>query len=318
MVSSSVITQSLTAPGFWGNAGASGGFFLSVMGSAFATGKTSLGFMIAGLAAPENMVKNLLPIVMAGILGIYGLIIAIMSMSAMDADFGPFEGYALFASGMCVGGASLSSGYAIGIVGDNALRAIAIEEDLYVPAILIMIFSNAPALYGLLCSILLLSKKAAPDMTQEGMDASFWGLSGMALSMALSGMGAAYGTAKSGLGLMYTGQIRPEIVWRNMIPVIMAGVNAIYGLIVAVLINTQIGEGKDYDYFKGWAHFTAGITVGLSALASGMCIGVVGDIGVRSNAQQEQMYVPMVLVLIYGGALGLFGLIVAIQLVNTG
>jgi V-type H+-transporting ATPase proteolipid subunit len=38
----------------------------------------------------------------------------------------------------------------------------------------------------------------------------------------------------------------------------------------------------------------------------------VGDAGVRANAQQEQVFVGMLLVLIFAEALGLYGLIVAI------
>ena len=52
---------------------------------------------------------------------------------------------------------------------------------------------------------------------------------------------------------------------------------------------------------------------GLSALGAGLTIGVVGDAGVRANAQKD-MYVPMILLLIFAEALGLYGLIVAIIL----
>merc|ERR1719461_2831489 len=111
--------------------------------------------------------------------------------------------------------------------------------------------------------------------------------------------------------------MEPDIVWRNMIPVIMSGVLAIYGLIISVIISTDIGDGQDYTWFKGYAHMAAGITCGLSCLASGLALGIVGDAGVRSNAKQDKMFVPMVLILIYAGALGLYGLIVAIQLVSA-
>lgn len=50
-------------------------------------------------------------------------------------------------------------------------------------------------------------------------------------------MGAAYGTAKSGVGIASMGVTNPEKIMRNLIPVVMAGVLAIYGLIVAVILN---------------------------------------------------------------------------------
>lgn len=50
-------------------------------------------------------------------------------------------------------------------------------------------------------------------------------------------IGAAYGTAKSGVGIASMGVMNPGIVMRNIIPVVMAGVLGIYGLIVAVIIQ---------------------------------------------------------------------------------
>ena len=52
------------------------------------------------------------------------------------------------------------------------------------------------------------------------------------------GMGAAYGTAKSGVGVASMGVMRPELAMKSIIPVVMAGVLGIYGLIIAVIIST--------------------------------------------------------------------------------
>ena len=35
----------------------------------------------------------------------------------------------------------------------------------------------------------------------------------------------------------------------------------------------------------------AGLTVGMSSLAAGLAIGIVGDAGVRANAQQPRLFV---------------------------
>jgi V-type H+-transporting ATPase proteolipid subunit len=48
--------------------------------------------------------------------------------------------------------------------------------------------------------------------------------------------GAAYGTARSGVGIAAMGLMAPEAVMKNVLPAVMAGVLGIYGLIVAVLI----------------------------------------------------------------------------------
>jgi ATP synthase proteolipid subunit len=54
-----------------------------------------------------------------------------------------------------------------------------------------------------------------------------------------SGLGAAYGTAKSGVGVASMGVMKPELVMRSIIPVVMAGVIGIYGLIISVIIATN-------------------------------------------------------------------------------
>lgn len=102
----------------------------------------------------------------------------------------------------------------------------------------------------------------------------------------LANLGAAYGTAKSGVGIANLGIMRPDMVMRSLIPVVMAGVLGIYGLITAVIINGKI-HGPSYSAYSGYAHLAAGLTVGFSSLAAGMAIGVVGDAGVRANAQQR-------------------------------
>jgi len=45
-----------------------------------------------------------------------------------------------------------------------------------------------------------------------------------------------------------------------------------------------------------------------------MAIGIVGDAGVRANAQEPRIFVGMILILIFGEAIGLYGLIIAIIL----
>ena len=68
----------------------------------------------------------------------------------------------------------------------------------------------------------------------------------------------------------------------------------------------------DYCPKKGFAHFGCGMAVGLSGMAAGTAIGIVGDAGVRATAQQPKLFVGMILILIFAEALGLYGLIVAL------
>jgi ATP synthase proteolipid subunit len=62
--------------------------------------------------------------------------------------------------------------------------------------------------------------------------AAFFGFMGCTSALVFACFGAAYGTAKSGVGVANMGVMRPELVMRSIIPVIMAGVIGIYGLYV--------------------------------------------------------------------------------------
>jgi len=111
------------------------------------------------------------------------------------------------------------------------------------------------------------------------------------------------------------GVMRPELVMRSIIPVVMAGVIGIYGLIIAVIVATQVPNGV-YPVNKSLSQLGAGLSVGLSGLSAGMAIGIVGDAGVRATAQQPKLFVGMILILIFAEALGLYGLIVGLILAS--
>lgn len=153
--------------------------------------------------------------------------------------------------------------------------------------------------------------------------------------------GAAIGTARAGVGIMHTGIKSPELVWRNLIPIVMAGVNGIYGLITSIVILGSIAAPQDggvntYSLYSGCAHLAAGLCCGLSGLGSGACIGVAGDSaimacgtydveskrsiggrmrgGKKKGGGGEKLFVAMVLVQVFAGNIALYGLIASIIL----
>mmetsp|Transcript_10933 Transcript_10933/g.28404 ORF Transcript_10933/g.28404 Transcript_10933/m.28404 type:complete len:169 (-) Transcript_10933:469-975(-) len=150
--------------------------------------------------------------------------------------------------------------------------------------------------------------------------APFFGFMGAAAALIFANLGAAYGTAKSGVGISSMGVLKPDLVMKSIIPVIMAGVLGIYGLIIAVIIGNGVtpseGGKPSYSLFQGFAHLSGGLACGLSGLAAGIAIGIVGDAGVRASAHQPKLYVGMVLILIFAEALGLYGLIVGLILTS--
>lgn len=62
---------------------------------------------------------------------------------------------------------------------------------------------------------------------------------------------------------------------KSLIPVVMAGIIGVYGLVVSVLIANDLDPTKDYSLFAGCVHLGAGLSTGLSGLAGGYAIGVI-------------------------------------------
>ena len=111
--------------------------------------------------------------------------------------------------------------------------------------------------------------------------------------------------------MMSMGVMNPQLVMKNIIPVVMAGILGIYGLIVAVILSATAAKSS-LTMAKGYQLFAAGLSCGLSGLGAGMAIGIVGDAAVRAVGQQDKLYVGMILILIFAEALGLYGLIVGL------
>lgn len=181
-----------------------------------------------------------------------------------------------------------------------------------------------------------------------------FGYIGAAGCMILANFGAAWGTWKAGMGVCKMGVNYPSGVIKNIIPIVMAGVLGIYGLIVAVIItqsiSTPYGDGTTtYSLYSAYAHLAAGLCCGISCLAAGGTIGIIGDVGVQcfglkasggqrawatgegASANDEsaaaavsdvavsaeaanKLYVGLLIMLIFAEALALYGLIVALIL----
>ncbi|EAU85967.2 vacuolar ATP synthase proteolipid subunit [Coprinopsis cinerea okayama7 len=144
--------------------------------------------------------------------------------------------------------------------------------------------------------------------------APFFGFAGVAAAMVFSTVGAAFGTSKAGIGIAGLGQFKPELIMKSLIPVVMSGIIAVYGLVVSVLISGSISN--NYSLFAGFVHLAAGLACGFTGMAAGYAIGHVGDSCVRAYVHESKIFVGMVLILIFAEVLGLYGLIVAL-IMNT-
>merc|ERR1711988_212666 len=175
----------------------------------------------------------------------------------------------------------------------------------------------------------------------SGIDPVFLSFFGTAFALGFSVLGAAWGIFLTGSSLLGAAIKVPRIRSKNLISVIFCEALAIYGVIIAIISATKLdgktsmeswietttvngasadvasyfgtaGEWDPQIMYAAYSLFAAGITVGLANLFCGICVGVVGSSCAISDAQDPRMSVKMLIVEIFGSALGLFGIIVGI------
>ena len=81
--------------------------------------------------------------------------------------------------------------------------------------------------------------------------ATFFGFMGIASALVFANLGASYGTAKSGVGIASMGVLKPDLIFKSIVPIIMAGILGIYGLIVSIILYSKLGV-TDYTYKMGY------------------------------------------------------------------
>ena len=119
----------------------------------------------------------------------------------------------------------------------------------------------------------------------------------------------------------------PRVVAKNLVSVIFCEAVAVYGLIIAIIVqgrlskitpdvfaNTRTFQQAEYT---GYCLFFAGLVVGISNAACGMSVGVIGSGTVNTHAQKPETFVSMLIIEIFASALGLYGIIIGIIMSNN-
>ena len=143
------------------------------------------------------------------------------------------------------------------------------------------------------------------------------------MAMGISVLGAAWGIHIIGASIVSASVKTPRVKTKNLVSVVLSEAVAIYGVILAIMMNGKISNGDSTKWmddeemwnkalFAGYTLFWCGFCAGVSNLVCGMCVGVSGSGLVLADAQSQGTFIKNLVIEIFGSAIGLFGLIVAI------
>ena len=148
-----------------------------------------MGLCQMGVNHPNGIIKNLVAIIMAGVLGIYGLIVAIIISGGVSAPmngsgntYSQYTGWAHLCAGLCCGFTCLAAGGATGIAGEVGIIATGLRAELnhaknsrgmmgtggdiveegdagklYIGSVTILSFAGAIGLYGFIIALIITS-----------------------------------------------------------------------------------------------------------------------------------------------------------------
>ncbi len=320
------------------------GGFLALIGAGLAVGVSGMGagigVGIAGAAAagatanhPQKFAKYFVFQNLAQTQAIYGLLTALLIMFGTGMFGGAKEvpigvGLVAVGAGLAVGIAGLSA-IGQGIAASGAIGAFSENDEAFGKGMVFSALPETQAIYGLLVAILLMVFSGMLGDTSQM--ARFWGNSGISAGLIGVGAGAAVGIAglsaigqgiAAGAGIGAVSE-KPEMFGKSIVFSALPETQAIYGLLIAILLmvfggivsprTLPLNMGHSGYVGFGLVGVGAGLAVGIAGL-SAIGQGIAASAGIGSTAKKPEMFGKNIVFSALPETQAIYGLLVAILL----
>jgi len=312
------------------------GIYLAALGAGLAIGIAGMGAGIgvgivgaagAGTIAekPDKFNKCFIFQALPQTQAIYGFLIAILILLGSGLLGGSEEyvpvsiGLAAVGAGLAVGVAGLSA-IGQGIAASSGIGAVAEKDEMFGKGMIFSVLPETQAIYGLLIAIFILTNSGIFSGSFPGF---MYGKMGFGLGLVAVGAGLAVGiaglsaigqgiAASSGVGVVAE---KNELFGRAMIFSVLPETQAIYGLLVAILLMVftgfLMGTVELTDNVIGFAALGAGLAIGIAGL-SAIGQGITSGASIGAVSRRQDVFGRCMIFSVMSETFAIFGLLIAI------
>jgi V/A-type H+-transporting ATPase subunit K len=316
------------------------GVYLAAIGAGLAVGIAGMGAGIgvgiagaagAGVVAekPDKFGTAIVFQALPQTQAIYGLLIAILILLGTgllggEAKVVPVSvGLVAIGCGLAVGIAGLSA-IGQGIAASAGVGAASEKADVFGKGIVFSVLPETQAIYGLLVAILLMNFTGLIGGDMSAMASAAGGgipigLIAIACGLAIGIAGlSAIGQGISAAGGMGVTAEKPEMFGKGIVFSVLPETQAIYGLLVAILLMAFSGMfAKDFAVTlnQSIASIGAGLAIGIAGL-SAIGQGITGSAAVAATARNPESMGKGLIFSVMSETFAIFGLLIAILIMR--
>ena len=285
--------------------------------SAVGQGITAASGITASARRAETFGKSLVFSVVPETQAIYGLLAAILIMAftgilTRDVTATLAAGFAAIGAGLAVGIAGLSA-IGQGITAAAGIAATAEKDEAFGKSLVFSVIPETQAIYGLLTAILIMAFTGILTQDVTATLAAGFAAIGAGLAVGLAGLSAIGQGITAATGVSATAE-NDEMFGRSLVFSVIPETQAIYGLLVAVLIMAFTGiltQDVTVTALVGLATIASGFAVGFAGL-SAIGQGITAAAGIEATARSGAALGRSLIFAVIAETFAIFGLLIAI------